>query len=273
MLKGKTPLLIALVLGVLAGAFAFTAIKQKEKDAKRGWNLVPVIVANQDLSEGTVVTFEMVSQRPIPEQFVTSSVVKPDAVSYVVGQKVLVPVQVGDPLLWSQFETSKAGERLSAVVQKQMRALTLDASGSKMNVGGWLRPNDHVDVIGAFRDPISGETMAVTLMQNVSVIATGKVTGTTNINLLPESEREYTTITFLLLPEEAELLSLASDLGSLTLTLRNPEDLDAYRERGHSTIATLLTGVRVEELTRRRMKTITVIKGNSNSTESVGETP
>ncbi len=273
MLKGKTPLVVAMILGVLAGAFAYTSLKYREREVKAGWNLLPVIVANQDLAEGTVVTYEMLSQRPIPEQFVTTSVVKPDAASYVVGQKVLVPVQTGDPLLWSQFETSKASERLSTVIQKQMRALTLDATGSKMNVGGWLRPNDHVDVIGSFRDPNSGETMAVTLMQNVGILAAGKLTGTTNVNLIPESERDYSTITFLLLPEEAELLSLASDLGSLTLTLRNPDDLDAYQERGHSTIATLLTGARVTELTKRRQTYIEFIKGNARTTESAGELP
>ncbi|MGI5860991.1 MAG: Flp pilus assembly protein CpaB [Myxococcales bacterium] len=269
MLKGKTPLLVAVILGVLAGAFAFTAIKRKEKEVKQGWNLVPVIVATQDIAEGAVVTYEMISQRPVPEQFVTSSVVKPDSASYVVGQRVLVPVQTGDPLLWSQFETSKAAERLSTMIVKQGRALTLDVTSSKMSVGGWVRPNDHVDVIGTFRDPMSDENKAVTLMQNVLVLATGRITGTTNVNLIPEGDREYQTITFLLLPEEAELLSLAADLGSLTLTLRNPEELDVQAERGHSTIATLLTGVRMKELTKRRIDVIDMVKGTKRSMEPV----
>ncbi|MGI5865295.1 MAG: Flp pilus assembly protein CpaB [Myxococcales bacterium] len=261
MLKGKTPLLIAIILGVLAGAFAYTAIKRQEKEVRAGWNLVPVIVANQDIAEGTVITYEMVSQRPIPEQFVTSSVVKPDSASYIVGQKVLVPLQTGDALLWSQFETSKAAEKLSTIVQKKGRALTLDVKGSKMSVGGWVRPNDHVDIIGSFRDPTSGENLAVTLMQNVVVLATGKITGTTNINLIPEGDREYQTISLLVLPEEAEILSLADDLGSLTFTLRNPEDIDVQEERGRATIQTLLTGERMKALQTLRYRTIQVIRG------------
>ena len=82
MLKGKTPLIVALVLGLLAGVVAYSAIKKKEADVRRGWNLVPVVVASQDIPEGTVVTFDMISQRSVPEQFVTSSVVKPDSASY-----------------------------------------------------------------------------------------------------------------------------------------------------------------------------------------------
>lgn len=34
----------------------------------------------------------------------TSSVVKPDSVRYIVNQKLNVPVRAGDLLLWSQFE-------------------------------------------------------------------------------------------------------------------------------------------------------------------------
>jgi len=266
MLKGKTPLMIAVILGLLAGAIAYMGVQREKKRVQAGWNLVPVIVANQDIPEGTQISFDMVSQRPIPEQFVTSSVVKPDSASYVVGQKVLVPVQNGDPLLWSQFETSKAAERLSATVQKKGRALTLDASGSKMSVGGWIRPNDHVDVIGSFRDNATGEQVASILMQNVVVLATGKITGTTNVNLLPESDRQYQTITFLLLPEEAEILSLAAELGSLTLTLRHPEDIDVLESKGHTTIQTLLSGERASMLQKIRVRTMPeLIKGTTSS--------
>src|SRR5438876_2510459 len=146
MLKGKTPLVVALVLGLLAGVVAYSAIKKKEADVRRGWNLVPVVVAAVDIPEGTVVTFDMISQRSVPEQFVTSSVVKPDSASYIVNQRVLVPVQAGDPLLWSQFETTKAAERLSSLVKEDGRIVSIKVA-PEAAVGGWVRPNDHVDVI------------------------------------------------------------------------------------------------------------------------------
>src|SRR4026207_1812879 len=130
MLKGKTPLVVAVVMGLFAGIVSYSAIKKKEADVRRGWNLVPGGVAAIDVSEGTVVTFDMISQRSVPEQFVTSSVVKPDSASYVVNQKVLVPVQAGDPLLWSQFETTKAAERLSTKIAKKARAITIDATST-----------------------------------------------------------------------------------------------------------------------------------------------
>src|SRR5438477_4367809 len=105
------------------------------------------------------------------------------------------------------------------------RGLTLEA-GKAAAVGGWVRPNDHVDIIGTFKDPQTNESVAVTLMQNIIVLATGKITGTTNVNLIPEAQREYSNVSVLVLPEEAEMLVLASELGGITFSLRNEDDLD-----------------------------------------------
>ncbi len=92
-----------------------------------------------------------------------------------------------------------------------------------------MRPNDHVDIIGTFKDPQTSEQVAVTLLQNVIVLATGKITGTTNVNLIPEGQREYNNVSLLVIPEEAEILVLAQELGALTLSLRNEDDIDVHR--------------------------------------------
>lgn len=268
MLKGKTPLIVAAVLGLLAFVVSWSAIKKREADVRKGWNLVPVVVTAVDISEGTVVTIDMISQRSIPEQFVTSSIVKPDSAPYIVGQKVLVPLQAGDPLLWSQFETTKAAERLSSKVQKKARAITIGA-GQTQSVGGWVRPNDHIDLIGTFKDPSTGEQVAVTLMQNVIVLATGKITGTTNINLVAEGERNYSNVSLLVLPDEAEILVLAQDLGSLTMSLRNEDDIEqGLEDRGRATINTLLSGERTKMLQQKRLTTIQVIRGSTATPEA-----
>lgn len=72
-----------------------------------GWNLRPVLVSLLDLEEGTTVTVGMFEERPMPDAMLTSSVVKADSARFIAGQKLNVPVQKGDPLLWSAFETIK----------------------------------------------------------------------------------------------------------------------------------------------------------------------
>ena len=72
--------------------------------AREGWNLKPVVVAAVDFAAGDEVTFEIISQRSVPEQFVTASIIKPDSAYHVVNQVTLVDLAQGDPLRWADFE-------------------------------------------------------------------------------------------------------------------------------------------------------------------------
>jgi pilus assembly protein CpaB len=268
MFKGITPLVIAMGLALAAAATAYIGIKSEQTRLMREWKKTSVVVASRDIQEGTVLSVDMIAERDIPEQFVTSSVVRPGSVDAVINQKVVVPLQAGDPLLWTQFETTRMQQRLSTVIEKKARAITIDAQRSAA-VGGWVRPNDHVDVIGTFKDPHSNEDVAVTLLQNVIVLATGKITGTTNINLIPEPQREYQNVSLLVFPAEAELLTLAAELGQLKLVLRNDEDTDMMEDRAaRTTIQTLLSGERTKALQAIRNQTmIQILHGPNGAVE------
>jgi Flp pilus assembly protein CpaB len=88
------------VVGLMIGAV------WTNRKAREGWNLRPVIIASEDLAAGTVLTFDNINQRSIPEQFVTASIVHPSAATDIINQKLRLPVKAGDPILWSYFETS-----------------------------------------------------------------------------------------------------------------------------------------------------------------------
>jgi len=266
MLKGRTPLLIAAVLGLLAGAIALGSLRAQERQVREGWELMQVLAAAQDLEEGEVLTFEMVATRRIPEQFVTDSVVLPDFAQSVIGQRLIAPMRAGDPILWSHFETARGLDKLSSAIMRKGRAITIRVT-DQTSVGGWIRPNDHVDVIGTFRDPATQELASATLLQNVLVLATGKNTGSSPVF---GDGRAYSDISLLVLPEEAEILVLAQELGSLTFVLRNPEELDVEEDRGRATVGTLLTGERTKALQKLRYQTIQVIRGSAGSAERSG---
>lgn len=259
MLKGKTPIIIAVVLGLVAAVLSWKTIQHKEEKVREGWTLVPVVVAGRDIVEGSVLDYDMVGKMQMPEQFVTPSVVKPNQFEKVIGQKLMVPLQRGDLILWSHFRSEGTFERLSNIVRKRGRAISLGINGPAA-VGGWVRPNDHVDILGTFTDPKTEQMVTVTLLQNVIVLATGQITGSTNIHAMSEKDRNYADITVMVLPEEAEIITLASQLGQLYLTLRNPEDIGGEEERARATIETLITGERVKALKRKREQLIQVIR-------------
>ena len=92
------------LVGCLGGVAGYVVVKSEEANVRRGWFLVPVVVYVKDLATGEVVGADAISQRSVPEQFLTDSVVKPDSASYVVNQRVVAAVGAGDPVLWSHFD-------------------------------------------------------------------------------------------------------------------------------------------------------------------------
>ncbi len=266
MLSGKNPLLIALGLGLVAGLVAYSAIKAKEREVKKGWETVKILAANVDIPEGTELDQEMVAVKDMPIRFVTDSFIRIEEDNsskqeLPFGQRVLVPLKTGDPILVSHFESSREAE-FSTMINQKGRAVTIDVQ-EKTAVGLWVRPNDHVDVVGTFRDPESHELKTVTMLQNVVVLATGRLNA--NTTYVPEDQKRYQSVTLLVLPEEAEILTLAQESGTLTLLLRNPADLDYQEKRTILDAKTLLAGDRTGELQAKRYKTIQIIRGNKSS--------
>ncbi len=229
---------------------------------RRPWTMVPVIVATQDLTEGSLITLEMVAIRAIPEQYATQSVVKPESLEFALGQVLEFPLQAGDPLLWAQFDPVRRSKRFDVV--KRARAYTIPVTELK-SLGGLLLPKEEVDLlltlhhtpgqVGNRELGMGGTDKTITLLQKVRILAVGGVT-TLNIGRV---QRRFTDITLLLVPEEVEVLSLALRTGELTATLRNPEDPDTI-VRGETTLQTLLNGIRLKALEARRADVIKVIR-------------
>jgi pilus assembly protein CpaB len=259
MLKGKAPLIIALVLAGLAVLVSIRAIRMKEAEVTRGWDLEDVIVSATDVQPGTFISHDVVQISKMPRKFVYESVLVPGDMEVALGREVLVPIKRGEPVHWYQLQGIKALERLSKAVRKRGRAVTIGVN-ERSAVGQWVRPNDHVDVLGTFRDPASNQMVAVTLLQNSIVLATGQQGANSNPGSA-KSESDYGTVTLLALPEEAEILVLAQEMGSLHLTLRNAEDISIYEDRARTTIDTLLTGEKVKKLYEKRTQWIQIIRG------------
>lgn len=258
MLKGKTPLIVAGVFAALSGLVAFIALQRQTAQLAGEWNLVKVVVASKDIPEGANLSRENLTTATIPERFFKKSAVKPEEMSAgrIWGQKTAVPLAKGDPLLWSHIASLSSEIRLSDTVQMPSgRAVSIKVSNESA-VANWVRPADHVDIIGSFRDPASGEQVALTLLQNVIVLATGEITGQTNTRVLSPSARKYNTITVHVLPEAVEMLVLAQEMGRLYLSLRNREDTAIDSRDVKTTMKTLFTGDRYKVIAKDQDKII-----------------
>lgn len=281
LLVGLTPFLVAAALVVAAVVSGWTGLFTSEQRLKRSWTLVPIVVAAQDVLEGDVLTPESVAVRQVPDEMVKSaSYVKPDNVAFVLGQRVVAPLQEGDPLCWSHLADLDHSRRLS--VQQHARAYTISTS-VLASIGRHLKPGDRVDVVATLERPLTRTTtkrekgkpvvvqtveterVAVTVLQNILVLATGQVLPTTRANSIDARKLAYSNVSLLVLPEEATELALASTLGKLTLTLRTEEDNELMDpvHREWTNISTLITGERTRKLHKRRAEIIKVIRGET----------
>ena len=96
-------LVLFAVLSLLALASACSQASAAEPDASA---MVTIVVARRALPVGSVVTFDDLQQRSVPASLVSSSVLKPDSATYIVNQKLILPLLAGDPVQWSFFESS-----------------------------------------------------------------------------------------------------------------------------------------------------------------------
>ena len=271
MLSGKNPLFVAVALGLAAGVLAWGSVRSKERRIEDRWQTVRVLCAKVDVAEGTELDAGMIAVKEMPARFVTDSFIKAGedgvpAGDNPAGQRVLVPLKAGDPILVSHFASAREAD-FSTMINSNGRAVTIDVQ-EKTAVGLWVRPNDHVDVIGSFRDPDTQQLRVTTLLQNVVVLATGRVTA--NTTFVAEDDKRFQSVTLLVLPEEAEILTLAQEMGTLTLLLRNPDDVGSQEKRTVVDQKTLLTGERASELQQKRYRTIQIIRGSKSSIESAG---
>jgi len=131
------------------------------------------------------------------------------------------------------------GREMSTKERDIYRAVSVPVSVESA-VAGLIEPNDHVDVIGTYVKPLPGaesrsdtETVTRTMLQNVTVLATGQEYKSLALQTRQSSRRgtSYSTVTLQVTPREAELLVFIQQAkGKLTFSLRRPDNLDFEQE-------------------------------------------
>lgn len=227
--------ILAVVGGVAAGIIAVvlvqTYLQRERQSIFSGMEMVSVLVAADDLPAGTKMTKNVLSKRDIPKKYVNGSSVSLKDVKLVLGQELIFPLKKNDPILWSDLgeasEQLRSKHGLAENVTRGERAFSMEVN-SVSGVSGMLKPGDHVDILTTIRNPQTGETTTMTLLQNLTILATGSsLTADEKMKNDRKSSRTYSTITLQVTLEEAELLLFSADKGTLTSVLRNPADINS----------------------------------------------
>lgn len=185
---------------------------------------VDVLVAKADIGLGQKVTQSEVQWQTWPRSTATPNVItrteRAEIMKELEGSIARAPFVAGEPIRESKLISPKGSGFMAAILPTGMRAIATRIS-PETSAGGFILPNDRVDVILSKRDEQPGGGIsAQVIARNLRVLA---------IDQSPkEGEGQNAligrTATLEATPEQSEVLARANMNGTLSLALRSIAD-------------------------------------------------
>ncbi|WBU29231.1 Flp pilus assembly protein CpaB [Rhodopseudomonas palustris] len=226
------------VLGIALAAGAAAAFLASSSDSERPRQVaepapqlqtVDVLVAKSNIALGQLVTPSDVRWQSWPADSASEHFLRrdkmPNTEAFLAGTIARSPFVAGEPIREVKLVKPNGSGFMAAILPTGMRAVSTEIS-PETSAGGFILPNDKVDVILTKRDkssdiPGAKDTVtSTTILTNVRVLA---------IDQLPK-EREGQnvvvgkTATLELKGDQAEVLTRARQSGTLSLALRSIAD-------------------------------------------------
>jgi pilus assembly protein CpaB len=148
---------------------------------------------------------------------------RPDALEQYTGSIARSPFVAGEPLRDAKLIKANGSGFMAALLPTGKRAISTEIS-PETGAGGFILPNDHVDVILSRRDGDkdsgSGGHISETILTNIRVLAIDQTLGEKDGQKVVIGK----TATLELTPRQAENLALSRQQGTLSLSLRSLAD-------------------------------------------------
>ena len=192
--------------------------------------MTEVLVAVADLPMGQVLKATDLRWQAWPDGAVAAGYMtrklNPKALDETVGASVRSSFLTGEPIRAQKLVRPESGF-MAAILPQGMRAVAIvtDSRGTN-SAGGFILPNDHVDVIRIVRDEARSRTSGAevqfseTILADIRVLAIGQLIQEKNGTNVVTGE----TATLAVTPVQAETLALAQKMGALSLALRSLAD-------------------------------------------------
>ncbi|SFJ20736.1 pilus assembly protein CpaB [Bosea sp. OK403] len=191
---------------------------------------VPVLVAAADIPIGNTVSANDMRWIDWPQASVPAGVVRqdeaPEAEKELIGQVARYAILGAEPIRREKLIKTDGTGFLSAVLPAGKRAIAISTDSRGANTaGGFILPNDHVDVIRTYREEGTGSRSenysSETILRNVRVLAIGQNVQERNGEKVVIGE----TATLEVDPGQVETVAQAQKTGSLSLALRSLKDV------------------------------------------------
>ena len=192
--------------------------------------MTDVLVAATDMPMGQVLRATDLRWQAWPDAAMAAGYMtrklNPKALDETVGASVRSGFLAGEPIRAQKLVRPESGF-MAAILPQGMRAVAIvtDSRGTN-SAGGFILPNDRVDVIRIFRDEAKSRAantdvqFSQTILTDIRVLAIGQLIQEKNGTNVVTGE----TATLAVTPAQAETLALAQKVGALSLALRSLAD-------------------------------------------------
>jgi pilus assembly protein CpaB len=228
----KAARIVVLCVAIGAGGIAaLLAGREKPPEVKlepvAQIETVEVLVASGDLPMGQVLTPGDMRWQTWPAAAAGSNFIRknnsPQAIEQFSGQIVRMPFVAGEPIRDVKLVNAKGSGFMAAILPTGMRGIATQIS-PETGAGGFILPNDRVDVILTRRDKEidkSGDgRVSETVLTNIRVLAIDQNVEEKNGQKVVVGK----TATLELTPTQVETLTVSQQLGTLSLALRSITD-------------------------------------------------
>ena len=214
----KNIIILTIILGLITtglfigflGTVRNAALSQKET--------IEVVVASQDIDANTRITSAMITVAKVPKTAVRDGHYA--KLTDVVGLITKSDILKGEQIIEDRLALRQEGTGLAYQIPDGMRAMSLPITETS-GVAGYVNAGDLVDILVTY--PSDKGMTTYTQIQKITVLAKGINPGTLGTGEIDNSGLT-TSLTLLLTPDQAEILSYALLNGTINLTLRNPSD-------------------------------------------------
>ena len=193
---------------------------------------VDVLVAKSDIGLGQSVTPEDLQWQSWPAATASNSFIRrgdrPDATTQIAGSIARSPFIAGEPIREAKLVKASGSGFMAAILPTGMRAISTEIS-PETGAGGFILPNDRVDVILSKREKNPDRTGPADVVNSEVILANVRVLAIDQAPKEKDGQNSVVgkTVTLELKPEQTETLARARQSGTLSLALRSIADLNA----------------------------------------------
>jgi len=151
-------------------------------------------------------------------------------VEEVIDRPVVSNILFDEPVHLGRLAERGSGLGLAPIIPEGMRAVSIRVD-QVVGVSGFVMPGMRVDVLLTGNPPEGEGKITVTVLQNIQVLSADQ-------KMEPDARGQAinaTTVTLLVTPQQAEVLTLAANEGRVQLVLRNGADQQLAKTEGMTT--------------------------------------